>query len=169
VLILRQDGVTVRLPGYDRAFRVPHDLAHFVTEREFGLSHGVFGCIAAGAMFANMSIVDGRTRYDGYVRSRAVLKAHAAELNLAECLSGVVHDAVEHRHELGAAYRRLRDSWGVLCTGPCPYQPAELRQALDVLTRLGERWRAVEPGGRLALRWDAPSPGPQRIPAGAGR
>jgi hypothetical protein len=169
VLILREDGVTVRLPGYDRTFRVPHDLAHFVTEREFHLSRGVFGCIAAGAMFANMSIVDGRARYDGNVRSRTVLKTHAAELSLAECLSGVVHDAVEHRHGLGAAYRRLRETWGVLRAEPCPYQPAELRQALGVLARLGERWRAVEPGGTLALRWDAPVPEPHRAPGGAPR
>jgi hypothetical protein len=173
-LILREDGVTVRLPGYDRTFRVPHDLAHFVAEREFGLDRGVFGCIAAGAMFANMSIVDGRRRYDANARSRAVLRANSAELTLAECLSGVVHDAVEHRHEFPAAYRRLRNSWGALRTGPCPYAPAELRQALDVLDRLTERWQALGPGGKLALRWEGgaasvPGPGRDRTPATARR
>jgi hypothetical protein len=165
VLILREDGLTVRLPGYDRKFRVPHDLAHFVAEREFRLNRGVFGCIAAGAMFANMSLVGGRARYDANVRSRSVLRTHAAELNLAECLSGVVHDAVEHRHELGPAYRRLRESWGVLRPDPCPYTPGDLRQALDVLGQLAQRWQAVGPGGKLALRWDppaAPVPGPVR-------
>jgi hypothetical protein len=168
VLILREDGVTVRLPGYDRTFRVPHDLAHFVTEREFHLSGGVFGCIAAGAMFSNMSIVDGRARYDANARTRAILKANGAELSVAEVLSGVVHDAVEHRHEFPAAYRRLRESWGILRPEPCPYQPAELRKALDVLTGLGARWRAVEPGGTLALRWDAPG-APTRRAATRGR
>jgi hypothetical protein len=168
VLILREDGLTVRLPGYDRTFRVPHDLAHFVAEREFRLSRGVFGCIAAGAMFTNMSLVDGRARYDAGVRSRGVLRANSAELSLAESLSGVVHDAVEQGHDLGTAYRRLRESWGALRSDPFPYEPAELRQALDVLRELGQRWQVLGPGEKLALRWTghaAAVPGPRRTKA----
>lgn len=170
VLILREDGLTVRLPGYDRTFRVPHDLAHFVAEREFQLSRGVFGCIAAGAMFTNMSLVDGRARYDAGVRSRGVLRANSAELSLAECLSGVVHDAVEQDHDLGLVYRRLRESWGVLRSDPFPYEPSGVRQALDVLRELGQRWNALGPGEKLALRWDghaAAVPGPRRTKAPA--
>jgi hypothetical protein len=154
VLILREDGLTVRLPGYDRKWRVPHDLAHFVAEREFQMARGVFGCIAAGAMFSNMSVVDGRPRYDAQVRSRLVLKTNGAELTLAECLSGVVHDAVEHEVDLAVAHRRLRDSWGALRTGPCPYEAGDLRRALDVLGQLASRWQDLAPGERLALRWD---------------
>jgi hypothetical protein len=165
VMILREDGVTVRLPGYDRTFRVPHDLAHFVAEREFQLSHGVFGCIAAGAMFKNMSVAGGKLRYDAQARSRAVLRANAAELNLAECLSGVVHDAAEHRQDLISAHRRLRESWGVLRTGRCPYEPADLRRALGLLYQLGKRWQALEPGGKLALRWEPPGSRPRRLAA----
>src|SRR5262252_8480238 len=88
VLIRRDDGLTVQLPGYDRDAAVPHHLAHFVTEHEFRLTHGVFGCIAAGAMFSNMSLVGSRARYDTHVRSRAVLRSHAGDLSLAESLSG---------------------------------------------------------------------------------
>ncbi len=29
--IRRADGVVLELPGFDRTFRVPHDLAHAVT------------------------------------------------------------------------------------------------------------------------------------------
>jgi hypothetical protein len=164
-LILREDGLTVRLPGYDRNSRVPHDLAHFVAEREFRLGRGVFGCIAAGAMFSNMTLVDGRPRYDTQARSRAVLKANAAELTLAECLSGVVHDAVESDLELPTAYRRLRESWDVLRSGPCPYRPSDLRRVLDVLGQLAERWQALGPGEKLALRWEMPA----ETAAGSGR
>ena len=157
-LIQRTDGLTVRLPGYDRKFRVPHDLAHFVAEREFHLAGGVFGCIAAGAMFSNMTLVDGRPRYDAQARSRAVLRAHAAELGLAECLSGAVHDSVEQNLDFPAALRRLRDTWGALRTGPCPYDPADLHRVLDLLGQLGERWRALGPGEVLPLRWELPAP-----------
>jgi len=86
-----------------------------------------------------------------------VLRANAAELGLAECLSGVVHDAVEYELEAGAAYRRLRESWGALRPEPCPYRPADLRRAVDVLDELGRRWRTVGPGERLALRWTMPA------------
>lgn len=156
VIIRRDDGLTVRLPGYDRKFRVPHDLAHFVAERELGLAYGVFGCIAAGAMFGTMSIIEGRPRYDARARSRAVLRAHAAELGLAETLSGEVHQAIERGLDFPAAYRRVQNAWGVLRTGPCPYPAATIRRTLDVLVELGNRWRDVRPGQVMPLRWELP-------------
>jgi hypothetical protein len=155
VLVRREDGLTVQLPGYDRRMVVPHHLAHFVAEHGFRLTHGVFGCIAAGAMFTNMSMVDARPRFDAQSRSRAVLRLNAAELGLAESLSGVVHDAVEQELDFGVAYRRLREAWGALRPGQCPYEPADLRRVLNLLGQLGERWRALRPGEVLALRWDA--------------
>jgi hypothetical protein len=156
VLIRRDDGLTVRLPGLDRSWRVPHDLAHFVAEREFELGHGVFGSIAAGAMFGNMAVVGGRPRYDANVRSRAVIKAYAAELSLAEVLSGVVHDGVEHEANADTVYRRLLVAWGSLRPGPCPYQAATLRRCLGLLCALEDKWRTVPVGQRLALRWELP-------------
>jgi len=152
----RDDGLTVRLPGYDRTWRVPHDLAHFVAEREFRLGHGVFGSIAAGAMFSNMAVVDGRPRYDAKVRSRAVIKAYSAELGLAEVLSGVVHDGVEHDSDADTVYRHLLEAWGTLRPGPCPYQLATLRRCIGLLGALEDKWRAVGVGQRLALRWELP-------------
>jgi hypothetical protein len=158
VLIQREDGLTVRLPGNDGEWRIPHDLAHFVAEREFGLAHGVYGCIGAGAMFGNMSLVDRRPRYNTRSRSRAVLRASASELNLAESLSGVVHEAVEQRLDPAAAYRRLRVAWDVLRPEPCPYDPADLRRVFDVLDQLGARWRQLTPGDVMTLHWELPDP-----------
>ncbi|GAA5191686.1 hypothetical protein GCM10023322_49650 [Rugosimonospora acidiphila] len=156
VLMRRDDGLTVRLPGLDQTWRVPHDLVHFVAEREFRLGHGVFGSIAAGAMFANMAVVSGRPRYDAKVRSRAVIKAYAAELSLAEVLSGVVHDGVEHEVKAAIVYRQVLEAWGSLRSAPCPYQAATLRRCLVLLDALDDKWRAVAVGDRLALRWELP-------------
>src|SRR5262245_4247278 len=33
-------------PGYDD--KMPHDLQHFIVERELGIKHGIFGFLAAG-------------------------------------------------------------------------------------------------------------------------
>src|SRR2546430_800370 len=170
VLVRREDGLTVQLPGFDRRMVVPHHLAHFVAEHEFRLTHGVFGCIAAGAMFTSMSMVDARPRFDTQSRSRAVLRVNAAELGLAESLSGVVHDAAEQGLDFGVAYRRLREAWGALRPGPCPYEAAELRRVLTLLGQLAERWRALHPGEVLALRWDTSSRPPRpRSRAGSPR
>jgi hypothetical protein len=164
VLMRRDDGLTVRLPGLDRSFRVPHDLAHFVTEREFRLGHGVFGSIAAGAMFSNMAVVGRRPRYDANVRSRAVIRAHSAELSLAEVLSGVVHDGVEHESNTDTVYRQLLIAYGSLRPGPCPYPMATLRRCLGLLWALEGRWRAVPVGQRLALRWELPGVAGAAVP-----
>ena len=158
VLMRRDDGLTVRLPGYDRKWRVPHDMAHFATEREFNFGQGVFGSIAAGALFSNMSVVAGRPRYDVTVRSRSVIKAHTAELGLAEAVSGVVHDGVEHDAALPVMYSRLVETWSSMRPGPCPYQMVTLRRCLAVLALLESRWREIAVGQRLALRWESPTP-----------
>lgn len=63
----------VELPSYSRTHRVPHDLAHAVAEREFGRADGVFGSIAAGAVFDNMRVIAGRPRHDAAARGRRVL------------------------------------------------------------------------------------------------
>lgn len=155
--IRRDDGLTVRLPGYDRTFRVPHDLAHFVAEREFRLDKGVFGSIAAGAMFSNMSVVDGKQRFDAHVRSKAVLRSNTAEIGLAEVVSGVVHTAVERRERFESVYQRLREGWGTLREGPCPYPADTLRRALAHLSAMADRWQGLPEGSRLTLHWPLPS------------
>jgi hypothetical protein len=156
VIIRRDDGLTVRLPGYDRKWRVPHDLAHFVAEREFRLNKGVFGSIAAGAMFTNMTVVDGRQRFDAKVRSRAVLRAHTAEIGIAELVAGVVHQGVERGERYEEVWVRLRGAWGTVRSGPCPYHPETLRRVLAILAALAERWQALPAGEWLTLRWPLP-------------
>jgi hypothetical protein len=51
VQIHRPDGVVVSLPGAGGRWPVPHDLAHFATERALRMPGGVFGSAASGAMF----------------------------------------------------------------------------------------------------------------------
>jgi hypothetical protein len=157
VLMRRDDGLNVRMPGYDRRWRVPHDLAHYAVEREFKIEYGVFGSIAAGALFSNMEIVAGHPRFDVRARSRAVIKAHSAEIGLAEVVAGVVHEGVEQDRPLTAVHERLVETWGSLRPGPCPYDAALLRRCLGVLAVLETRWREVGVGQRLALRWEPPA------------
>lgn len=90
-LIDRSDGLTLRMWSYDRKHSVPHDLAHFVAERAFVLPQGVWGSIAAGAVFRSMEVVSGRCRHDSHARSAAVIAENAGHIGLAEIVAGVVH------------------------------------------------------------------------------
>ncbi|GII34816.1 hypothetical protein [Planotetraspora mira] len=89
IAVHRRDGVTLEMRSYDRKFRVPHDLAHAVTERELKLDAGVFGCTAAGAVFSSMRVLSGSPRHDAAARSARIIKANARSITVAEVLSGV--------------------------------------------------------------------------------
>jgi hypothetical protein len=80
--IHRHDGVVLLLPSYSRKWRVPHDLAHAAAERELGLGGGEFGCIAAGAVFDNMRVAEGKPRHDAKARSTRILKAAARSIDV---------------------------------------------------------------------------------------
>ena len=161
--IRRGDGVVLELPGYDRKYRVPHDLAHAVTERELGMAAGVFGSIAGGGVFDNMRVVSGRPRHDAAERSKRLLAANKRPLGTAELLAGVVHDAVEH----GATpYERARRSWGVLSTDPFPWTDQELDAAVAVLAELSVEFEAT---GKVSFTWPDRLVSRVPVPAGARR
>jgi hypothetical protein len=138
--IRRRDGLVLGLPSFSRKFRVPHDLAHAVAERELGLGGGVFGCIAAGAVFGNMLVLEGKPRHDAKTRSARVLKAAKRSIGMAECLSGVLHEAVEHGRPL--RFSVAREAWGVLEQEPFPYSEREIRLTSEKLHELAEIWRS---------------------------
>jgi hypothetical protein len=71
---LRDDGVLLDVPNSDRTFRLPHDLAHYVVERELGLKRGFWGCVAAGAMFDGLKVLSGRQPPHAAERSKAIIR-----------------------------------------------------------------------------------------------
>jgi hypothetical protein len=146
--IRRADGVVLELPGFDRKYRVPHDLAHAVTERDLGLSRGVFGSIAGGAMFGNMRVVGGRRpRHDAAERSRRLLAANKTELSQAELISGIVHRGVEHRAD---PLPQAKEAWRALQPGPFPWADAEFRAAVADLAALADTYNG---NGRIEVTW----------------
>jgi hypothetical protein len=155
VTVHRADGVVLELPSYTRKHRVPHDLAHAVAEREFGLACGVFGVIAAGAVFDNMRVVSGRIRHDAAARSRRILTAHSRTLSLAEVVAGALHHLVEHPGadaDLGAV-PIVRRAWGSISEDPFPYSSQQVVAAVGVLRAEADRWAALADDGVLDLRW----------------
>lgn len=68
-----------KVPGSTMAVGkdLPHDLATFVIERELGLEHGFWGCVAAGATFRSL----GRKRTP---QGKAVIASRVTHLDTAE-------------------------------------------------------------------------------------
>jgi hypothetical protein len=159
----RSDGVVFQLPGFDRKYRVPHDLAHFVTERALGMSGGVFGSIAGGGVFDNMRLVSGKPRHDAAARSKRLLEANKRTLGMAEMLAGVVHRAVED-DDTGQAAVWVRKSWGSLQEGECPWTDEQVNEAVAALVELAEEWEAQ---GTVRVTWPdhliAPMPAPHGV------
>lgn len=150
-LIDRPDGVRLRLWSYDRKFAVPHDIAHFVAERAFGLDGGIWGSIAEGAVFESMEVVSGRLRHDRRKRSDAVLRKNKDQIGIAEVLAGVVHQGLEHdEHRIG---RELTEAWGVFRADPCPFPRSQAVEAVAELRTIGEQWIKLPADVMMTLTW----------------
>lgn|GEM_PF-711142 len=153
--IARPDGVSLRLTSYDRKYSVPHDLAHFVAEREFRMGRGFWGSVTSGAVFASMRVISGRPRHDAAARSEAILAANQRHILLAELVAGTVHRAVDDEDQ--AVEAALRAAWRGVGTGEPPFDPAGGHVAVRRLRELRDRWRELPPGGELPLDWDVPA------------
>ncbi|MEU8244199.1 hypothetical protein AB0C07_38595 [Actinoplanes missouriensis] len=161
----RGDGVVLQLPGYDRKYRVPHDLAHFATERALGMSAGVFGAIAAGGVFSNMRLVSGKPRHDAAQRSRQLLDANKRALTMAELLAGVVHRAVEE-DEADRVTALVRDAWISFDGSDFPWSDEQVTEAAVTLAELAAEWEAL---GTVKAMWPDDLVAPMPVPHGVKR
>ena len=153
VHVHRPDGVVVSLPGAGGRWPVPHDLAHFATERALAMVGGVFGSAAAGAMFDHMTVVSGRLRHDPKRRSQEILRTNtrARTLTVAETMTSLVHDTVQHR--AGGLVSRARDVWGIVREDAFPFTPGQFQTAVDDLRDLSRTWAATPVGAALEAEW----------------
>lgn len=163
---VRDDGVTVHIPGFDRTHAVPHDLAHFAAERGFGNNRGFWGSVAAGAMFGGMRVLTGRRPPHAAERSKRIITANSRHIGDAEALADVVFQAFTDDVPPDEAARRLAAYWARIRTEPCPYGTPGMARSLDLLRDLGDRWQAVTAGGVLTVDWDLPI---RRVTLSAGR
>jgi hypothetical protein len=134
----RSDGVVLLLPSFSRKHRVPHDIAHAVTERELRIGTGVFGCIAAGGVFDNMSVAEGKPKRTAKNHSDTVLTSAGRSLSLAEVMAGAIHHFVEHREPVSVAM--ARSAWGSIAESPFPWQDKEVVTAYKTLQALDAEW-----------------------------
>jgi hypothetical protein len=156
-LAQRDDGVSVHVPRFDRKFPLPHDLAHYVVERECGLTHGFWGCVAEGALFPGMSVVAGRQR------------PHAAEHS--RTLQRTWHEALGEAELVVAALLELHRGkrWSPLADLAAKIDPALRHRVLARLEAEQRRWQALEVGEHLAFAWPRADERGRARPSSRGR
>jgi hypothetical protein len=151
----RDDSVLLEVPSYDRTSLLPHDLAHFVVERELGLKNGFWGCIAGGALFPGMKVTSGRQPPHGAERSRSVIRdagQHGTEAEvLVSSLLGIMHEGLEDnvpavRGVLSRVWRPSKPSRGAL-------EVEEVKRVCTALREVQQRWDALAIGEVMTVSW----------------
>ncbi|MFA1544540.1 hypothetical protein [Actinomadura monticuli] len=145
-------------PGYDD--HIPHDLVHYLTEAELGLTSGVFGRAAAGGGdFTETAEVPGDPRRRARAQRR--LKKREASLSRADR-----SDMARSEHIAGLCDLAWRRRAGARPPAWAEHRPipAEDRPAIDrVLARLDELaplWHDLPVGGALTFTWPRTAPDP---------
>ena len=155
-LIDRDDGVRLRLRSYDRTGEVPHDAVHLVGERALGLTTGLWGSIAAGAVFDSVEVVSGKQRHDRRRRSDAIRRDNAEHLRLAETVVGVLQQSLDR--DGPATKAALDEAWGITRTGRSPFTVDQAATAVTELRDLRRRWRDLGPDGTIGYDWNLRRP-----------
>lgn len=71
VTVERTDRVRLQFHGVGKKFLVPHDLEHLIVESELNMRQGFWGCVADGALFSGMTIIDGRQKTHAKLKSQS--------------------------------------------------------------------------------------------------
>ena len=165
-LVERDDGTVYRLYGGQAGPRLPHDIMHFVVERELRIPDGVWGGIATGIVFDSMQHVSGRRPPHARERSRELLagfhqRGLRAEVlaNFVECVAGLDHPSDAQILTLAAT------QLAVLPDGDTDVDPAEVAAAAQALQVEAARWARLRVGEELSYEWPRTPPAARRARA----
>ena len=152
-------------PGYDD--RMPHDLAHYLIEEQFGIRLGIFGQLAAGGGGIFAPAPAART---GRSRRSAQRLGRAGRTDMQRSERLVYHCVAEWELRTG----RRRALPPVADAGTTT--PAELDRAVSRLQDVARRWYALAPEESLTFTWPtsctinpAGSPARRKAKRAAGR
>jgi hypothetical protein len=162
-LVERDDGAVYRLYGAPAGPRLPHDIMHFVVERELRIGDGIWGGIAAGIIFDTMQHVSGRRPPHARERSRELLASFGQQglraevlANLVECVAGLEHPSDTQIMTLAAA------KLTVLPDAGADVEPAAVAAAAQAVQVEAARWARLRIGEELSYDWPREARAAQR-------
>jgi len=149
-LVERDDGAVYRLYGGQAGPRLPHDIMHFVVERELRIGDGIWGGIAAGIVFDTMQHVSGRRPPHAREGSKELrqrgLRAEVLA-NFVECVAGLDHPSDIQIMTLAAT------KLTVLPAADADLEPAAVAAAAQALQVEAARWARLRVGEELSYDW----------------
>jgi len=149
-LVERDDGAVYRLYGGQAGPRLPHDITHFVVERELRIGDGIWGGIAAGIVFDTMQHVSGRRPPHAREGSKELrqrgLRAEVLA-NFVECVAGLDHPSDIQIRTLAAA------KLTVLPEADADLEPTAVAAAAQALQVEAARWARLRVGEELTYDW----------------
>jgi hypothetical protein len=153
-LVERDDGAVYRLYGGQAGPRLPHDIMHFVVERELRIPDGIWGGIASGIIFDSMQHISGRRPPHARERSGELLASFQQRGLRAEVLANFVESVAGLDHPsdiqiLTLAAARL----SVLPDADVNVDPAEVAAAAQALQVEAARWARLRIGEELSYEW----------------
>ncbi|HEX6454606.1 MAG TPA: hypothetical protein VF060_34735 [Trebonia sp.] len=163
-LIERDDGVVYRMMEFTRAgTELPHDLRHFVVERELRIANGIWGGIAAGMVYTSMDHVQGRRPPHSAERSAELKRAQRQRIMRAELLANLVEAIAMLDNPSDNDIRRItRANLSVVPVTEPGADPADvaaipppeaLAGAARALQVEAARWARLRVGEELAYEW----------------
>lgn len=170
VLARRDDNVVLRVPPPDRPSSLPHDMAHYLVERELGFDLGFWGSVAAGAVFAGVQVVSGRRPPHAAERSAALIKEAGRQLTAAELYVGVVREVAREgkEHDWPGVCARLDEVWRPFREARKAVSREAVLRACRALREAESRWRELPVGGSVTVEWRARPDGGARRGRGRG-
>jgi hypothetical protein len=153
-VVERDDGAVYRLYGGLAGPRLPHDVRHFVVERELRITDGIWGGIAAGVVFSSMEHVSGRRPPHAGERSRELLAGFRQPGLRAEALANLVERvaALEHPSDL-QIMTLAATQLAVLPPADAEVDPGEIAAAAQALQVEAARWARLRVGEQLSYDW----------------
>jgi hypothetical protein len=153
-LVERDDGAVYRLYGGTAGAGLPHDIMHFVVERELRIPDGIWGGIAAGIVFDSMVHVSGRRPPHARERSKELLAGFRQRGLRAEALANFVQSVAALDHPSNTQIRTLAaTSLSVLAPADADVDPAEVAAAAQALQVEAARWARLRVGEELSYEW----------------
>lgn len=158
-VIERDDGVVYRLYGGVAGSSLPHDIRHLVVERSLGTSDGLWGRIAAGAVFLSMRHVSGRRPPHAAMRSTEIKREFRGVGLRAEMIANLVEQVAALDAPSEAEIRRLaKVVLSVLPPGDSDVNAAAIAEAARALQVEAARWARLRPGEKLVYDWPSSPP-----------